>query len=88
MAGEKMTAGQASAAKAASRMTALKRAADGGKVTAHTGKKKEEDAIAQEAANAAKVAAEKAAADKAHKAGQEAAKKKKLSALDIAMGRR
>lgn len=71
--------------------TAIRRTDDSGKITSYAGSKAKEDATKKpttEAVNAAEVAAKKAAADAELKKNQEAAKKKKLSPLDIAMGRR
>jgi hypothetical protein len=75
-----------------SKETAIKRGDDAGGITVHTGAKAKD--VSQQAkakterVNAAKIAAEKAAADAQHKKNQAEAKKKKLSPLDIAMGRR
>ena len=87
MAGEKMTAGQAAAARKTGKMTALKRQNAEGAVKAYAGKK-QEDKATQESVNAAKIKAEADRAEAARKAGAAAAKKKKLSAAEIAMGMR
>ena len=74
--------------------TAIKRGADAGGITVHTGAKAKEPAKTPppqtERVDAAKIAAEKAAAEAQYKKNQEelAKKKKKLSPLDIAMGRK
>lgn len=94
MAGEKMNAFQSNVSRQSNRIQAVQRQNSGGSVTQKVGKTDAEKAKeaaalkAQQAANAAKIKEEAARAEAARKKGAEAVKKKKLSAADIAMGKR
>lgn len=72
------------------RSSAIKRGSDGGSVKSYAGTKSDDDKkkAEQEAANAAAIAAKKKAAEEQYKKEQEKLKGKKLSAADIAMGKR
>jgi hypothetical protein len=78
MAGEKMTAGQSDAARKSGRQTAIKRQADGGKVSSYAGVKTAGNGTAKgkQPVNAAEIALAKGKAEAAAKLAAEAAKAK------------